>query len=129
MTSTPARQPRPRLDAVRAALEEATKAAPGQAVEPLARARGFLDAALDEAMAESLLAGSSMRSVAEEAGVAPNTVPPRLGRTESLGGYSGPDGRVSAEGVTRARYDRERGTPPPAAPSSTEPLRFRRRRS
>ncbi|MBD5785056.1 hypothetical protein IF650_02575 [Cellulosimicrobium terreum] len=128
MSSSSVRRSRPRLDAARAALEEASVAAPGEAVEPLARARGLLDAALDEAMAESLLAGSSMRSVAEDAGVAPNTVPPRVGRTETLGGYSGPDGRVSAEGVTRARYDRERGTPPPAAPSSTEPLRFRRRR-
>lgn len=119
---------RPRLDAARAALDEASSAAPGGAVEPLARARALLDVALDEAMAEALLAGSSMRSVAEEAGVAPNTVPPRLARTEALGGYTGPEGRVSAEGVTRARYDRERGTPPPPAPSSTEPLRFRRRR-
>ena len=129
MTSQQPRSSRPRLAAVRAALDEASSAAPGDAVEPLARARALLDAALDDAMAEALLAGASMRSVAEDAGVAPNTVPPRLGRTSSLGGYSGPDGRVSAEGVTRARYDLERGTPPPPAPSGTEPLRFRRRRS
>lgn len=120
---------RPRLAAACAALEEAASAEPGQAVEPLARARTLVDAALDEAMAEALLAGSSMRAVAQDAGVAPNTVPPRLGRTDSLRGYSGADGRVGADGVTRARYDRERGTPPPPAPPAAEPLRFRRRES
>ncbi|MFP3714710.1 hypothetical protein [Puerhibacterium sp. TATVAM-FAB25] len=123
------RTERPHLDAARAALEEASRAAPGEAVGPLSRARGLLDAALDEAMAEALLAGASMRSVADEAGVAPNTVPPRLARTEALGAYANREGRVSAEGVARARYDRERGTPPPAARPSVEPLRFRARRS
>ncbi|MFB8229893.1 hypothetical protein [Cellulosimicrobium sp. NPDC055967] len=127
MATDPSRHPRPRLDAARAALDEASTAAPGEAVEPLSRARALLDVALDEAMAEALLAGSSMRSVAESAGVAPNTVPPRIARTPALAGYSGPDGRVSAEGVTRARYDRERGTPPPEPTTAVEPLRFRRR--
>ncbi|KLN36703.1 hypothetical protein FB00_02275 [Cellulosimicrobium funkei] len=127
MTSDPQRPSRPRLDAARTALDEAAAAEPGTAVEPLARARALLDVALDEAMAEALLAGSSMRSVAEAAGVAPNTVPPRLARTPALAGYSSPDGRVSAEGVTRARYDRERGTPPPEPTTAVEPLRFRRR--
>lgn len=127
MTTDSSRHHRPRLDAARAALDEAAAAAPGAAVEPLARARALLDVALDEAMAEALLAGSSMRSVAEAAGVAPNTVPPRLARTSALAGYSGLDGRVSAEGVTRARYDRERGTPPPEPTTAVEPLRFRRR--
>ncbi|QJW35474.1 hypothetical protein [Cellulosimicrobium protaetiae] len=127
MTTNASRHARPRLDAARAALDEASTAAPGEAVEPLSRARALLDVALDEAMAEALLAGSSMRSVAEAAGVAPNTVPPRIARTPALAGYSGPDGRVSAEGVTRARYDRERGTPPPEPTTAVEPLRFRRR--
>jgi hypothetical protein len=121
-------QHRPHLDAARAALDAASRAAPGDAVEPLSRARSLLDAALDEAMAEALLAGASMRSVADDAGVAPNTLPPRLARTRSLAAYATPEGRVSAEGVARARYDRERGTPPPAPPT-VEPLRFRARRS
>jgi hypothetical protein len=127
MTTNRTRQDRPRLDAARAALDEAASAEPGQTVEPLARARALLDGALDEAMAEAVLDGASMRSVAEEAGIAPNTVPPRLGRTTSLGGYASDAGRVTAEGVTRARYDRERGTPPPAEQTAVEPLRFRRR--
>ncbi|ANC32158.1 hypothetical protein [Isoptericola dokdonensis] len=120
---------RPRLDAARAALDEASTAEPGRAVEPLARARALLDGALDEAMAEAVLDGASLRAVAELAGVAPNTVPPRLGRTTILGGYASPQGRVTADGVSRARYDRERGTPPPADPPVVEPLRFRRRNS
>jgi len=127
MTRDLSRHLRPRLDAARAALDEAIAAEPSEAVEQLSRARALLDVALDEAMAEALLAGSSMRSVAEAAGVAPNTVPPRIARTPALAGYSGPDGRVSAEGVTRARYDRERGTPPPEPTAAVEPLRFRRR--
>lgn len=117
---------RDRLDAARAALEEAAAAEPGAAVEPLARARAALDEALDEAMAEALIAGSSIRGVADAAGLAPNSVPPRLSRTSALGGYSSDDGRVGSEGIVRARYDLERGTPPPPSPT-VEPLRFRRR--
>ncbi|MFF8346229.1 hypothetical protein ACF049_07740 [Cellulosimicrobium funkei] len=123
MTTDPSRHLRPRLDAVRAALDEASVAEPCAAVEPLSRARALLDVALDEA----LLAGSSIRSVAEAAGVAPNTVSPRIARTPALAGYSVPDGRVSAKGVMRARYDREPGTPPPGPTTAVEPLRFRRR--
>ena len=48
MTTDPSRRPRPRLDAARAALDEASNAAPGEVVEPLSRARALLDAALDE---------------------------------------------------------------------------------
>lgn len=78
-------------------------------------------------MAEAVLDGASLRAVAEHAGIAPNTVPPRLGRTATLGAYATDTGRVTADGVTRARYDRERGTPPPTEPPAVEPLRFRRR--
>lgn len=130
MTTNRPRHQRPRLDAARAALDAASSAEPGHSVEPLARARALLDGALDEAMAEAVLDGASLRSVAEEAGIAPNTVPPRLGRTSSLGAYASAEGRVTAEGVSRARYDRERGTPPPTdPPAAVEPLRFRRRNS
>ncbi len=114
------------LDQVRAALDAAAAAAePETAVRQLARARALLDAALDDTMARALVAGASVRAVAEEAGVAPNTVPPRLARTPLLAAYAA-DGRVSAEGIARARYDLERGTPPPDRPP-VEPLRFRRR--
>lgn len=117
----------PSLAAARAALDAAGALAPEDAVAALAAARVQLDATLDEAMAQALLAGRSLRSVAADAGVAPNTVPPRVARTAALGSYRGPDDRVSAEGVTRARYDIEQGKHVSAAPDATTPLRFRRR--
>lgn len=117
----------PALAAARAALDTAAALAPEEAVAALAEARVQLDAALDEAMAQALLAGHSLRSVAADAGIAPNTVPPRVARTAALGSYRGPDDRVSAEGVTRARYDVEQGKHVTAAPEATTPLRFRRR--
>lgn len=117
----------PSLASARAALEAAAGLAPEEAVAALAEARVQLDAALDEAMAQALLAGHSLRSVAADAGVAPNTVPPRVARTAALGSYRGPDDRVTAEGVTRARYDVEQGKHVSAAPEATTPLRFRRR--
>lgn len=126
MTSSQHLPDRPHLDRARAALEAAAQAEASAAVEHLARARALLDGALDEAMAEALLAGASVRAVAEAAGVAPNTVPPRLGRTAALAAYGNTDGRVTSEGLARARYDRERGQEPPLAPT-VEPLRFRRR--
>lgn len=125
---TPPQQPgdRPHLARARVALEAASQAEASAAVGHLAAARALLDEALDEAMAEALLAGASVRAVAEAARIAPNTVPPRLGRTPSLAGYSNDDGRVTSEGLARARYDRERGQEPPRVPTA-EPMRFRRR--
>jgi len=96
----------------------------GDTVRHLRAARDALDAALNEAMAHAALAGSSIRAVAGMADMAPNSVAPRLARTASLGGYGDPDGRVTAVGVQRARYDHQEGRQP-SAPA--EPLRFRRR--
>lgn len=121
------------LREVRASLEDIDPTRGEETVERLSHARARLDAALDEAMALAALQGASLRTVAGRAGVAPNTVPPRLARTSSLSPYTNADGKVASAGVERARYDRERGTtPPPPAPSQpagVEPLRFRRRRS
>jgi hypothetical protein len=101
---------------------------PMQAVEQLSRAREAVDAALDEAMARAALEGASFRSVATRAGLAANSVAPRLARTAALSPYADPDGRVGSAGVERARYDAEQGRPAPAA--APEPrLRFRRRTS
>jgi hypothetical protein len=115
-----------RIQAAQAALAAAVGADPGDVVTRLSEARALLDEALDAAMAEALLGGASVRSVAEDAGLSPNAVPPRLARTQALSPYASAEGRVTAEGVARARYDRERGTEPPPAPA-VEPLRFRRR--
>ncbi|MFF2620315.1 hypothetical protein [Oerskovia jenensis] len=117
----------PSLVLAHAALEAAAGLKLEEAVAALAEARVQLDAALDEAMAQALLAGRSLRAVAADAGVAPNTVPPRVARTAALGSYRGPDDRVTAEGVTRARYDVEQGKHVSATPDATTPLRFRRR--
>ena len=80
-----------------------------QAVEQLSRARDAVDAALDEAMARAALEGASFRSVASRAGLAPNSVAPRLARTAALSPYADPAGRVGSAGVERARYDAEQG--------------------
>jgi len=112
------------LATVRAALEHVHPEDGEDTVRHLRAARDTLDAALNEAMAHAALAGSSIRAVAGMAGVAPNSVAPRLARTASLGGYGDPDGRVTAVGVQRARYDHQEGRQP-SAPA--EPLRFRRR--
>lgn len=93
------------------------------AVACLGEARGLLDEALNDAMAEAALQGASLRSVALRAGLSPNAVPPRLARTDSLGAYTDPDGKVSSTSVERARYDSELGRPAP------EPrMAFKRRR-
>ena len=101
---------------------------PMQAVEQLSRARDAVDEALEEAMARAALEGASFRSVASRAGLAPNSVAPRLARTAALRAYADPAGRVSSAGVERALYDAEQGRPAPTPDSAPEPrLRFRRR--
>ncbi len=114
------------LVAVRAALDAVQLGHPETTIGLLSTARAALDNALNEAMAQASLAGSSLREVAHHARVAPNTVGPRLARTDILGGYRDRDGRLTATGVARARYDHEQGRPAPE-PSPAEPLRFRRR--
>lgn len=95
------------------------------ALAALGRARGLLDGLIDEVAAEAVLAGLSVRATAQAAGVAPNTLPPRLARTSSLGSYSDA-GRVDSEGIARARYDSRTGQYQPTAAAA--PLRFHARR-
>lgn len=116
--------------ALRRALEELTQvdpADPGAAIPTLRAARDTIDTALDEAMALAALDGSSLRQVAHLAGLAPNTLSPRLGRTAALGGY-GEQGRVGSVGIERARYDKERGQYAPSGPREGPPMRFRERK-
>jgi len=99
------------------------------ALPHLRKATELLIALLDETMAAAVLAGqASLRSTGHLAGLTENAVGPRLAQTQALGAYANPQGRVTAAGVERARYDRESGTakPPPAA--TTPPMRFRPRR-
>lgn len=85
----------------------------------LTRARDAVQSALDEAMAQAVTReGASLRQVAALAGIAPNSVAPRLARSASLSAYSR-DGRVDAQGIALARADHQDG----------EPMRFVRRTS
>lgn len=89
-------------------------------VAELSAAHRALEDATREAMAAAVLEGTSMRRVAEIAGLAPNSVPPRLARSKSLGRYAD-DGAVTAQGIAVARYEA-------AAEAGRPPLRFTPRR-
>lgn len=91
-----------------------------QVVAELSAAGQALEDALREAMAAAVLDGSSMRRVAEISGMAPNSVPPRLARSKSLGAYSG-DGTITAQGIAVARHEQ-------AAASGRPPMNFKPRR-
>lgn len=80
-------------------------------VEALAEARDLLEEAHAEAMAEAVVAGNSVREVARAAGLAPNSVNPRLARTGLLSGYA-ESGRVGADQITLAKRDLSRGDLP-----------------
>jgi hypothetical protein len=77
-------------------------------------AREQLDQALNELMAAAVIEGQSLRSVAAQVGLAPNSVAARLAKSSGLSAYSSA-GRVSAPAVHQARADKA-------------PLRFQRRR-
>ena len=117
------------LDAVRAALEAAVGKEADEALPHLRAAADRLTALIDESMAEALLAGRvSLRAAGAAAGLTENAVPPRLARTRTLGAYANEDGRVTAAGVERAKYDHESGTPRPAPAPAAAPMRFKPRR-
>ena len=85
---------------------------PTQAVAELSEAGRAVEAALREAMAAAVLAGASMRRVAEIAGIAPNSVPPRLARSRPLAPYASVDGGITADSIAVARHDAATGRPP-----------------
>ena len=95
--------PLDRTARVRALLEPPLPQVPAELIALLSQAMSELTAVLDEAMAEASLEGLSSRAIADAAGLAPNSVPPRLARSSALADYA-QDGRVSAEGVAAARY-------------------------
>jgi len=97
---------------VRQAIERALgETEPEAVVAELSGAGKALDDALREAMAASALAGTSMRRLAEIAGMAPNSVPPRLARSKSLRPYAD-EGSITSESIAVARYDAASGRPP-----------------
>src|SRR5690242_5439947 len=118
------------LDDIRAALAEAVGKDADQALPHLREAADRLTALIDESMAEALLSGKvSLRSAGAAAGLTENAVPPRLARTQTLGAYANEDGRVTAAGIERAKYDHESGTPKPAPPAAAAPMRCKPRRT
>ena len=128
MTPDPHRR-RPALDAVREALDAAADKSADEALPHLREAADRLTALIDESMAEALLQGKvSLRAAGAAAGLTENAVPPRLARTQTLGAYANEDGRVTAAGVERAKYDHESGTPKPAPAPAAAPMRFKTRR-
>jgi hypothetical protein len=117
------------LDDIRAALADAVGKDADEALPHLREAADRLTALIDESMAEALLKGKvSLRSAGAAAGLSENAVPPRLARTQTLGAYANEDGRVTAAGIERAKYDHESGTPKPAPAPAAAPMRFKPRR-
>ncbi|HEX5086796.1 MAG TPA: hypothetical protein VFV89_03245 [Nocardioides sp.] len=117
------------LDDIRMALAQAVGKDADEALPHLREAADRLTALIDESMAEALLSGKvSMRAAGAAAGLSENAVPPRLARTRTLGAYANEDGRVTAAGVERAKYDHESGTPKPAPAPAAAPMRFKPRR-
>src|SRR5690606_17602391 len=115
------------LAAIRDALERAERAGADRTADalPLLReAAERLTELLDDSMAQAVLdEGDSLRAAGAKAGLSENAVGPRLARTPALAAYANADGRVTAAGVERARYDLESGTPrtPDQLP---KPMRF-----
>jgi hypothetical protein len=117
------------LDAIRSALDAAVGKDADEALPHLRDAADRLTALIDESMAEALLTGKlSLRAAGAAAGLTENAVPPRLSRTQTLGAYANEDGRVTAAGIERAKYDHESGTPKPAPAPAAAPMRFKPRR-
>ena len=114
----------------REALAAADPADPAAALPLLREAQEHLSAAIDEAMAAAVVEGETLRSAGALAGLSENAVGPRLARTRTLAAYQSEEGRVTAAGVERARYDVEQGRHAPLPPGAVPPapMRFRPRR-
>ena len=126
----------PRFAAIQAALTTAAESAePAEALPHLRAAADRLTDLIDDTMARALVTGrTSLRSVGAGAGLSENAVGPRLARTPMLAPYANDNGRVTASGVERARYDHETGRTPEPGPDHTDqeprpPMRFRPRRT
>src|SRR4051794_19571199 len=122
--------PDPRsLDDIPTALAEAPGKDAAEALPHLRAAADRPTEPIDESTAQAPLSGKvSLLSAGAAAGLTENAVPPRLARTQTLGAYANADGRVTAAGVERAKYDHESGTPKPAPPAAAAPMRFKPRR-
>ena len=118
------------VERAREALAAADPGDPATALPRLREAQEHLTAAIDEAMAAAVVEGETLRAAGQLAGLSENAVGPRLARTRTLAAYQSEEGRVTAAGVERARYDVEQGRHQPLAPGAAPPtpMRFRPRR-
>ena len=116
-------------DRIRAELAKAEVAEPSESLPHLRAVLEETGRLLDEQLAKAVVDEElSIRAAGAGAGLTENAVGPRLGRTAMLGAYARPDGRVTAEEVRRARYDKARGESPTPA-GAAKPMRFKPRRS
>jgi hypothetical protein len=96
-------------------LRQVDPTAPAESIGHLQEAVRNAELALNEAIAAGVVTeGLSMRQAAAASGLAPNTLPARLAATSLLADYQGPDRRVRAEGIARARHDVRAARPAPA---------------
>jgi hypothetical protein len=118
------------IEHARHALSAADASDPATALPRLREAQELITAAIDEAMAAAVVEGETLRSAGALAGLSENAVGPRLARTRTLAAYQSEEGRVTAAGVERARYDVEQGRHQPLPPGQAPPapMRFRPRR-
>lgn len=87
---------------------------------------------LDDHLARAVVDDEmSIAAAGKSAGLTENAVGPRLANTPRLAPYASAEGRVTAEGVKRARYDKHARNPlpPVAPPESSAPMRFKPRRT
>jgi hypothetical protein len=126
----------PRFAAIHDALDAAAASVePAQALPHLRSAADRLTELIDDTMARAVVTGrTSLRSVGAGVGLSENAVGPRLARTPMLAPYANDNGRVTASGVERARYDHETGRIPESGIDTTHqeprpPMRFRPRRT
>ncbi|SEB80977.1 hypothetical protein [Tsukamurella tyrosinosolvens] len=97
------------LQRIIALLSAAAGKSDTDALIPLREGINELTALIDETMARAVVdEGTSIRAAGAGAGLTENAVGPRLAKTRTLGGYANSAGRVTAAGVERARYDKER---------------------
>ena len=116
-------------DRIRAELAQAEVAEPSESLPYLRAVLEETGRLLDEQLAKAVLDEQlSLRAAGAGAGLTENAVGPRLGRTAALGAYARADGRVTAEEVRRARYDKARGETP-TEQKTGQPMRFKPRRS
>lgn len=114
---------------IRTELAHAESADPATALAHLRVALDEVSQLIDVNLADAVVDGElSLRAAAEKVGLTENAIGPRLAGTAKLGGYA-VDGRVNAKGVMRARFDKEAGIAPAAAPGgAVKAMQFKRRR-